>query len=68
MRLSMFFEIFPSGNLTNHGITQAASLDDVYVRSTMTSDSSLYGSVPRSYYDDTVRYFCRVLFLYMGSI
>jgi hypothetical protein len=45
--------------LTNHGRTQASSLDDIYMRSTMTSDSSLYDPVSRRYYDETdpVRYF-----------
>ncbi len=48
-----------STNLTNHGRTQASSLDDIYTRSTMTSDSSLYDPVSRRYYDETdpVRYF-----------
>ena len=56
-------QFFHSTNLTNQGRVQASSLDDIYMRSSMTSDSSLYDSEPpRKYYDgtDPVRYLCRV--------
>ena len=40
-------------NLTNRGRVQASSLDDVYGRSAMTTDSSLYSSFSRGYYDES---------------
>lgn len=59
------FQYFYSTNVsTNLGRMHATSMDDVYVRSSMTSDASLYDPVRRRHYSglDTVSFYFNTSF------